>query len=93
MQPAAKSHQDQNSWPALIPWLPGAYDGRAKWAEVEVIGGSSPPRSFTTPSSCDAQAESNNASAKTNSPHLAEHLFTNANLLIAEAHATSGSGR
>ena len=37
--------------PELTPASPpGAYDGREKWAEVDVIGGSKGADSFTTPS-------------------------------------------
>jgi hypothetical protein len=36
--------------PELTPASPpGAYDGRAKWAEVDVIGGSKGADSVTTP--------------------------------------------
>jgi hypothetical protein len=68
---------------------PGAYDGRAKWAEVDVIGGSF-AFSVTTPSWGDeAQAESSHAITKTSIPRHAERLFTKPNLLIAEPAATS----
>jgi hypothetical protein len=68
---------------------PGAYDGREKWAAVDVIPGSD-AFSFTTPSwGEDAQAESSHASTKTSIPHHAERLFTKPNLLIAEPAATS----
>ena len=36
--------------PELIPGSPGAYDGRAKWAAVAVLGGSVGADSVTTPS-------------------------------------------
>ena len=69
---------------------PGAYDGREKWAAVDVIPGSD-AFSVTTPSWGDeAQAESSHASTKTSIPHHAERLFTKPNLLIAEPDATSG---
>ena len=68
---------------------PGAYAGREKWAEVDVIPGSL-AFSVTTPSWGDeAQAESSHASTKTSIPHHAERLFTKPNLLIAEPAATS----
>ena len=76
-------------WLELIPSPPGAYDGREKWAAVDVIPGSD-AFSFTTPSWGDeAQAESSHASTKASIPHHAECLFTKPNVLIAEATATS----
>ena len=65
-------------WPELIPSLPGAYDGRLKWAAVDVIGGSSAaPDSVTVPSWGDeAQAESSHAITNANIPHQAAPLFT-----------------
>ena len=79
--------------PELIPASPpGAYDGRAKWAEVDVIGGSVGPDSVTTPSWGDeAQAESSHAITKASIPHHAERLFTKPNLAMAKPHATSGT--
>jgi hypothetical protein len=76
--------------PALIPASPpGAYAGRAKWAEVDVIFGSD-AFSVTTPS-CgdDAQAESSHEVIKARIPQHAVHLFTKPNLLIADADAIS----
>ena len=72
---------------------PGAYDGRAKWAAVDVIGGSSAaPDSVTVPSWGDeAQAESSHAITNANIPHQAAPLFTKPNLRITEPNATSGS--
>src|SRR5258707_12728368 len=72
---------------------PGAYDGRAKWAAVDVIGGSiAAPDSVTVPSWGDeAQAESSHAITKANIPHQAAPLFTKPNLRITEPNATSGS--
>ena len=77
--------------PELIPVSPpGAYDGREKWAEVDVIGGSKGADSVTTPSWGDeAQAESSHAITKPSVPHRTERLFTNPNLLITEPDATS----
>lgn len=79
--------------PELTPASPpGAYDGRAKWAEVDVIGGSKGADSFTTPCSGDeAQAESSHTITKPSIPHLTERLFTKPNLLITEPDATSGT--
>jgi hypothetical protein len=76
--------------PELIPASPpGAYDGREKWAEVDVIFGSD-ASSVTTPSWGDeAQAESSHVSTKRSIPHHAERLFTKPNLLIARPAATS----
>ena len=80
-------------WPEVVPWLPGAYDGREKWAAVDVIPGSL-AFSVTTPSwGEEAQAESSHASTKTSIPHHAERLFTKPNLLIAKPDATSGIRR
>ena len=77
--------------PELIPVSPpGAYDGREKWAEVDVIGGSKGADSVTTPSWGDeAQAESSHAITKARLPHDAAPLFTKPNLLIAGPAATS----
>jgi hypothetical protein len=78
-------------WLELVPSPPGAYDGRAKWAAVDVIPGSD-AFSLTTPSWGDeTQAESSHAITKTSIPHHAERLFTKPNLLIAEPAATSES--
>ena len=79
-------------WPELIAESPaGAYDGRAKWAAVDVP--CSAVSSLTTPSSGEeAQAERSHATTNTRIPHHAEHLFTMLNLLIAESGATSGTG-
>jgi hypothetical protein len=76
--------------PELIPASPpGAYDGREKWAEVDVIPGSD-AFSVTTPSWGDeAQAESSHAITKARIPHDAAPLFTKPNLLIAGPPATS----
>ena len=78
-------------WAELIPESPpGAYDGRLKWAAVDVIPGSD-AFSLTTPSWGDeAQAESSHATTKTNIPHNAERFFTKSNLAMVEPHATSG---
>jgi hypothetical protein len=81
-------------WAELIDESPpGAYDGRAKWAAVDVIGGSSAaPDSVTVPSWGDeAQAESSHAITNANIPHQAAPLFTKPNLRITEPNATSGS--
>lgn len=76
-------------WLELVPSPPGAYDGREKWAAVDVIPGSD-AFSFTTPSWGDeAQAESSHAITKASIPHDAAPLFTKRNLLIAEPAATS----
>jgi hypothetical protein len=76
-------------WLELVPSPPGAYDGREKWAAVDVIPGSD-AFSFTTPSWGDeAQAESSHAITKARIPHDAAPLFTKRNLLIAEPAATS----
>ena len=76
-------------WLELVPSPPGAYDGRVKWAEVDVIGGSKGADSVTTPSWDDeAQAESSHASTKARIPHDAAPLFTKPNLLIAGPAAT-----
>jgi hypothetical protein len=79
--------------PELIPASPpGAYDGRGKWAEVDVIGGSVGPDSVTTPSWGDeAQAESSHAITKASVPRHAERLFTKPNLAMAKPDATSGT--
>jgi len=76
--------------PELIDVSPlGAYDGRAKWAAVDVIPGWD-AFSFTTPSWGDeAQAESSHAITKARIPHDGAPLFTKPNLLIAELAATS----
>ena len=67
---------------------PGAYDGREKWAEVDVIPGWD-AFSVTTPSWGDeAQAESSHAITKARIPHDAAPLFTKPNLLIAGPAAT-----
>jgi hypothetical protein len=105
MQPAARGWRSQTAatvsttgspvqkpeWLELVPAsAPGAYDGRAKWAEVDVIGGSNGADSFTTPSWRDeAQAESSHAVTKARIPHDAAPLFTKPNLLIAGPAATS----
>ena len=69
---------------------PGAYDGRAKWAAVDVMCCS--VDSVTTPSWGDeAQAESSHAITKASIPHHAARLFTKPNLLITEPDATSGT--
>ena len=75
--------------PELIPASPpGAYDGRPKWAAVDVW--CSAVSSLTTPSSGDeAQAESSHATTNTRMPHHGARLLTKPNLLIAERHATS----
>jgi hypothetical protein len=81
-------------WPELIPASPpGAYDGRAKWAEVDVLG-RSPAGSVTTPS-CgdDAHAESSHAITKASIPHNAAHLFTARSLLSTGTNATGGTRR
>jgi hypothetical protein len=78
--------------PELIDVSPlGAYDGRGKWAAVDVIGGSiAAPDSVTVPSWGDeAQAESSHAITKARIPHDAAPLFTKPNLLIAGPPATS----
>ena len=69
--------------PELIPVTPpGAYDGREKWAAVDVMPGSFAD-SVTTPSWGDeAQAESSHAITKASVPHHAATLFTKPNLLI-----------
>ena len=105
MQPAARegSHQtaptvstmgapiQKPEWLELIPSPPGAYDGREKWAAVDVIPGSD-AFSVTVPSWDDeAQAESSHAITKANIPQSAARLFTKPNLLITEADATSGT--
>jgi hypothetical protein len=75
--------------PELIPSLPGAYDGRAKWAAVDVMCSS--VDSVTTPSWGDeAQAENSHPITKGSIPYHAERLFTKPNLLMAESDATSG---
>src|SRR5206468_10457416 len=77
----------------LVPSLPGAYDGRGKWASTAVIPGSFAD-SVTTPSSVDeAQAESRHAIAKASIPRHAARLFTKPNLLITEPDATTGTRR
>jgi len=78
-------------WPELIPSPPGAYDGREKWAAVDVIGGSVGADSVTTPSWDDAQPESSHAITKANIPHHAVSLFTKPNLRITEPDATVGT--
>ena len=78
-------------WPELIPSPPGAYDGREKWAAVDVIGGSVGADSLTTPSSGDeAQAESRHAITRAKIPQHTAPLFTKPNLRIAEPDATGG---
>ena len=78
-------------WDEVVPSVPGANDGRGKWAEVDVIGGSLGALSVTTPSCEDeAQAENSPAITKASSPPQAERLFTRANLLLAKPDATSG---
>jgi len=77
--------------PELVPSLPGANDGRAKWAEVLVIGASVGAFSVTTPSWRDeAQAESSHAITKASIPSHAAALFTKPNLAITEPDANSG---
>ena len=79
-------------WAELIPSPPGEYEGRSKWAEVDVMGGSKGADSVTTPSWDDeAQAESSHAITKAKIPHHAAPLFTKPNLLITEVDATSGT--
>ena len=80
--------------PELTPASPpGAYAGRGKWAEVDVIFGSD-AFSVTTPSWGDeAQAESSHETIKARIPHHAVRLFTKPNLLIADPDATSGTRR
>lgn len=76
--------------PELIPASPpGAYDGRGKWAAVDVMR--SPVCSVTTPSWGEAQAESSHAITETSIPHQAARLFTKQNLLITGRDATSGT--
>ena len=76
-------------WAELMPESPpGTYDGRPKCAAVDVW--CSPVSSLTTPSSCEAQAESSHATTNTRIPHHTEHLFTKPNLPIAQLDATSG---
>ena len=79
--------------PELVPASPpGAYDGREKWAEVDVIGSSVGADSVTTPSwGDDAQAESSHAITIASMPHHPERLFTKPNLLITGPDATSGT--
>ena len=104
MQPAANRSRSQSApavstgdpvqnppeWPEVIPWSPpGAYDGRPKWAAVDVIFGSD-AFSVTTPSWEDeAQAESSHAIAKARIPYRVQRLVTKPNLPVAEADATS----
>ncbi len=86
------SIQNPPECPELIPSLPGANDGRSKWAAVDVIGGSVGAYSVTTPSWRDeAQAESNHAITKASIPNHAARLFTKPNLPITEPDATSGT--
>jgi hypothetical protein len=76
----------------VIPSLPGEYDGRPKWAEVDVIGGSNGADSVTTPSWDDeAQAESSHAITKASVPNHGARLFTKPNVLITGPNATSGT--
>jgi hypothetical protein len=83
--------QKPPEWLEVIPSPPGAYDGREKWAEVDVIPGSD-AFSVTVPSWGDeAQAESSHATIKASIPQSAARLFTKPNLLITEADATSGT--
>ena len=107
MQPAARDGSSQTAptvstmgvpiqnppeCPELVPSLPGANDGRAKWAAVDVIGASVGADSVTTPSWGDeAQAESSHAITKASIPNHADRLFTKPNLLITEPDATSGT--
>jgi hypothetical protein len=72
--------------PELIPLSPGAYDGGGKCAAEDVIPGSG--RSVTTPSSLEAQAESRHVVTKATNPDKAAPFFTEANVPIAESHAT-----
>ena len=83
--------QKPPEWAELVPSPPGAYDGRWKWAAVDVIGGSRGADSVTTPSWDDAQAESRHAVTKANIPHHAAPLFTKPNLRITEPDATGGT--
>jgi hypothetical protein len=77
--------------PELVPSLPGANDGRAKWAEVLVIGASAGAFSVTTPSWRDeAQAESSHAITKASIPNHAAPLFTKPNLPTTAADANRG---
>jgi len=77
--------------PELIPSPPGANDGRAKWAEVLVIGASAGAFSVTTPSWRDeAQAESSHAVTRATIPNHAALLFTQPNVPITEPDANSG---
>ena len=72
----------------LVPSPPGAYDGRGKWAAVDVMRSS--VDSVTTPSWEDeAQAESSHAITKASVPHHAARLFTTPNVLIAESEANN----
>jgi hypothetical protein len=100
MQPAARDggHRAVSTMggpiqkcPELIPASPpGAYDGRGKWAAVDVVCCS--VDSVTTPSWGDeAQAESSHAITKTSIPHHAASLFTKPNLRITEPDATTGT--
>jgi hypothetical protein len=86
----APTQKPPPEWPEVVPSLPGAYDGREKWAAVDVIGGSVGADSVTVPSWGEAQAESSHATTRANIPHNAEWFFTNPNLAMVEAHATSG---
>jgi hypothetical protein len=84
--------QKPPEWAELIPSPPGAYDGRLKWAAVDVIGASVGADSVTTPSWRDeAQAESSHAITKATIPHHAAPLFTKLNLLITELDANNGT--
>ena len=76
--------------PELIAESPlGAYDGRAKWAAVDVVCCS--VDSVTTPSwGEEAQAESSPAITKASVIYNAARLFTKPNLLSTEPDATSG---
>jgi hypothetical protein len=77
--------------PELVPSLPGANDGRAKWAEVLVIGASAGAFSVTTPSWRDeAQAERSHVITKASIPNHAARLFTKPNLAITAADANRG---
>ena len=87
----APTQKPAPEWPELVPSLPGANDGRAKWAAVDVIGGSVGADSVTVPSWGDeAQAESSHATTRANIPNNADRFLTKPNLAMAEPHATSG---
>ena len=65
--------QNPPEWAELVPSLPGANDGRSKWAAVDVIGASVGADSVTVPSWGDeAQAESSHAITRANIPNNAD---------------------